>query len=115
MGFDLIISLNVCIDPKTGKLFVFKGFEMAPFDQADYEVPEKHRKFLKQRGHHFHTFIRDFDDRQTQVEVEEFLASYPEWHEIDHEYWSEEQHKEFRDALEWMASKDHIFIVSWSY
>jgi hypothetical protein len=63
MGFDLFINLNVGIDPKTGMAFVYAlntNVGVKPFVPSEYTVPEKYRTYLKQRGSHFHQYIKKY-------------------------------------------------------
>jgi hypothetical protein len=54
-----------------------------------------------------------------------FLEKYPDWEDIkssmdldgedEESYgWSEKDHNEFKEALEWFSSKEY-FSISWSY
>jgi len=126
MGFDLTITLHLSIDPKTGLPFVYsinhpteKDYTMIPYVPSEYEVPEEHCPYLRQRGHHFHFYIGSFTDR-TSIDVEEFLNEYPKWQDVvasmgDTDYgWTEEDHDGFKSALLWLSSKQ-VFQVEWSY
>jgi hypothetical protein len=126
MGFDLTIVLNLRIDSKTGLPFVYAynhptlaNFSMIPYVPSEYEVPENHRPYLQQRGHHFHFYIVSFAER-TSIDVEEFLNEYPKWQDVvasmgDIEYgWTEKDHDGFKSALLWLSSKQ-VFQVEWSY
>ena len=78
MGFDLSINLNLGLDLKTGLPYVWgKNYEKIPYVQSEFEVPEKYRKWIKQRGHHFHIYIKKFDEHGHTVDVEQFLYDYP--------------------------------------
>jgi len=126
MGFDLTITLHLSIDPKTGLPFVYainhpteKDYTMIPYVPSEYEVPEEHCPYLRQRGHHFHFYIESFTDR-TSIDVEEFLNEYPKWQDVvasmeDTDYgWTEKDHDGFKSALLWLSSKQ-VFQVEWSY
>jgi len=126
MGFDLTITLYLSIDPKTGLPFVYAynhpilaDLTMIPYVPSEYEIPEKHRPYLQQRGHHFHFYIESFTERMN-IDVEDFLNEYPKWQNVvawmgDREYgWTEEDHDGFKSALLWLSSK-HVFQVEWSY
>jgi hypothetical protein len=119
MGFDLNITLNVWIDEKTGLPFVWgKNFEKLPFVPSDYEIPEKYRKFLKQRGHVFHSYIKGIEGYTTCVDT--FLDNYPEWQEVKNDIWTqnddwtEADHDGFKEALNWFSKKS-VFGITWSY
>ena len=123
MGFDLSITLNLHIDPKTGLPYVWgKNYEKIPYVQSEFEVPEKYRRWVQERGHHFHIYIKKFDEYGHTVDVEQFLYEYPSWLTVkkelgdnwEYEYWTEEEHNSFKEALEWFTSKNN-FVVDWSY
>ena len=125
MGFDLSITLNLRIDPKTGLPYIWgKNFEHIPYVPSEHQVPEKYRDWVQQRGHHFHIYIQKFDkDGQNSTDVEEFLHEYPPWLTVkksignnwEYEDWTEEVHNDFKEALEWFAAKHLNFTVCWSY
>jgi hypothetical protein len=120
MGFDLNITLNVWIDAKTGLPFVWgPNSEKLPYVPCEYEVPEKYRKYMSQRGHHFHFYIGDIEGYTTCVDT--FLDTYPEWQDVlenmgwEEKYeWTEADHDDFKEALNWL-SKKHVFGITWSY
>lgn len=121
MGFDLSIKLIMSIDPKTGLPYVWVGnLEKKSYVPSEYEVPEKYRKWVVQRGQHFHAYIKNFDSYETSVE--NFYYEYPTWATVEEElgnnseydYWTESDHYDFKDALEWFAQKSN-FMVEWSY
>lgn len=126
MGFDLFISLRLQIDPKTGLPFVYNSdSSRKPYDPSEFLVPEKYRKWAIQRGHVFHYYIRDLDEGEPSASAETFLDKYPEWDDVkgmmildgedeDTYDWSETDHNEFKEALEWFSSKVY-FVVVWSY
>ena len=124
MGFDLSITLNFRIDPKTGLPFVWgKDNSRMPYVPSEFEVPEKYRKWIQQRGHIFHSYIKALDKYGYSTDVYTFLDTYPDWDEVlkdigpdddDCDYWNESDHDDFREALEWFNEKS-CFMVEWSY
>jgi hypothetical protein len=128
MGFDLHINLNLGLDVNTGLPFVWgNNLEKNPYVPSELEVPLKYRKWVRQRGHHFHYYIRSINgsDLLSSTNVEHFLEKYPEWEDVkdsmtldgedEESYeWREEDHNDFKEALTWFAEKSH-FEVSWSY
>jgi hypothetical protein len=128
MGFDLYINLTLPIDHNSGMPYVYNADNSKkPYSPSDFIVPEKHRLWLKQRGHHFHYYIRDIDgsDTMNTLHTEAFLEKYPEWEDIkssmeldgedEESYdWTEKDHTEFKEALQWFSSKEY-FSISWSY
>lgn len=128
MGFDLSITLNLRIDPQTGLPFFYaKDCSKQPYVPSEFEVPEKYRKWVQRRGHHFHYYLRSINgnDLLYSTYVENFLEKYPEWADVknwmtlddedEESYgWTEKDHDDFKEALQWFASKNN-FEVSWSY
>jgi predicted helicase len=123
MGFDLNIIVNTRIDEDTGLPFVWFGSDpmiKKPYNPSEYQIPEEYRKWINQRGHHFHSYIKQFDETTTQIEVEIFLHYYPKWKDIKDDIlyddeWNEKDHDEFKKCLEWLESKSGVFGISWSY
>jgi len=123
MGFDLTISLDLSINEDTGLPFVYgPNCERLPYVPSEFEVPQKYRKWVRQRGHHFHIYIKKFDEHGHTVDAEQFLYEYPSWLTVkkelgnkwEYEYWTEDDHNGFKEALEWFTSKNN-FVVDWSY
>ena len=117
MGFDIYVMLNLMVDEKTGMPFVYDGLTKKPYIPEEYQVPEKYRRFLDQRGSWFCNFILTFEGMQ--VSADRFLDNYPSWEDVmegedDMEMWTIQDHEGFQVALEWFASKG-CFVVSWSY
>jgi hypothetical protein len=124
MGFDLSITLNLRISPTTGLPFVYgKDFSELPYLPSDFEVPEKYRKWVKQRGHHFHFYIKGCNKCEIiyETDVFTFLDAYPDWETVlkdigdNSEYvWTWNDHNDFMEALRWFDTKNN-FKVEWSY
>jgi hypothetical protein len=128
MGFDLFIHLHLPIDEKTGLPFVYDTNSCRqPYVPSDFLVPEKYRLWLKQRGHHFHYYIRDIDGSHSMdtISVEAFLDKYPDWEDVKYSMsldgedeesyqWTEDNHTSFKEALQWFSSKSN-FSITWSY
>ena len=131
MGFDLAIKIDISIDENTGMPYVYynnKGFlDRRPYDPTEFQIPEKFRKYIEQRGNHFHSYIMQFPEDCMDVEVNTFLSVYPDWDYvalqneifyIDEEGWNEQTHNEFKQFLEWMVEKSpciSVFQIYWSY
>jgi len=126
MGFDMSINLNVGIDPDTGLAFVWdkQGFGRKPFIQGEHVVPEQFRKYLVQRGSHFHSYIQKFSEDVNLVDIERFLDNYPPWSKVlldierdNNDYWTEFDHSDFQEALKWFSTEKNagVFSISWSY
>lgn len=124
MGFDLSITLNLRIDPKTGLPFVWgENSSRKPYVPSEFEVPERYRKWIEQRGRVFHFYITALDKYGYSTDVYTFLDNYPDWDEVlkdmgpdneEYDYWTESDHDDFREALEWFRAKEY-FMVEWSY
>jgi hypothetical protein len=123
MGFDLIISLNLFIDPKTGLPFIWGEDNVRkPFVPSEFQVPEKYRKWIEQRGRVFHFYINGISETSS-VDIYTFLENYPDWYEVlenmgsdrdNYDYWTKSHHDDFKEALIWFNEKKH-FIIEWSY
>jgi hypothetical protein len=124
MGFDLLVNLNVPVDPSTGHAFVYDDKNPGgkkPFAPSKYIVPEKYRVYLVQRGSQFHSYIKPFGEMCSQASAELFLHYYPDWRRVKKDIegedygWTKEDHDGFKNALKWMVSKEGVFGLSWSY
>jgi hypothetical protein len=131
MGFDFGIRINLEIDERTGMPivhYVNNGFlDKKIYDPTEFQIPEKFRKYIEQRGHHFHSYIMQFPESCFETDVNSFLSVYPEWDYvvlqneifyIDEEGWNEQSHNEFKEFLEWMVEKSpyiSVFQIYWSY
>lgn len=108
MGFDLYIGMKMNLNPDTG----------LPYDLVNaLPVPEVFRRFINQRGHHWHHYIKHFNaDYEYEASASEFLEYYPTWSEVtaNADDWSESDHDMFKAALIWFKQKG-CFYVSWSY
>ena len=123
MGFDLNIIINTRIDEKTGLPFVWVNsneIKTKAYNPEEYQIPEEYRKWIYQRGHHFHAYIKNFDDSTTQCEADIFLHYYPKWEDakydiLNDDEWTEEDHDGFKKCLKWLVSKPGVFGLCWSY
>ena len=128
MGFDLDIRHNLQIDPTSGLPVVYvynpstNSTMKTPYIPEDYKVPEEFCKYLTQQGSQFRYYIAPFHSSTTEIDASVFLYYYPMWEDVvkyhgDYELdgWSEEDHNGFKKALEWMATKNYVFTVHWSY
>jgi len=125
MGFDLTIRCVLSMCSETGKPYYWLNSErvytLPPI------VPEQHRKYLNQRGHHFHAYIERFKDytHVYEMSVESFLDGYPTWETVMNseirkeysieEYWTKKDHNGFERALEWLSRQMGQFSINWSY
>ena len=129
MGFDLSISFSLSIDEKTGMPYVHymnNGFlDKKPYDPEEFKIPEKYHQFIECCGHHFHCYIYKFHGDTFTARPKDFLHFYPDWNTVktqnqflDDDYWTEENHNDFKEFLEWMDAKSpyiSIFEIQWIY
>jgi hypothetical protein len=127
MGFDLCIRMQLNIDEMTGVPYMYyvdADYFLAkkPYEPIEYKIPDPFQKYICQRGHHFHEYIRGFAENTYFTTVNTFLDRYPEWETVQSRLpvcveWSEEDHDEFRKALRWMSKTSPlpVFEIYWSY
>jgi hypothetical protein len=128
MGFDLYINLILHLDPETGLPYVYvydakrQTLVKRAYSPEEHRVPEQYRKYIYQRGHHFHAYIQPFLEHTTMTDAIQFLLSYPSWDSVLKECgselmdcWTEDDHNGFKEALEWMHMKEWLFLIRWSY
>lgn len=64
VGFNMVITINVNISPKNGMPFVWYNnngiIDKKTYVPEEYEIPEKYRRFIELRGHHFRSYIYPF-------------------------------------------------------
>jgi len=125
MGFDLYISLNLPLDSESGLPFIYDhDSSKKSYVPSEFIVPVMYRKWLRQKGHVFHYYIRTMDGTNSSS-IDHFLDVYPEWDDIknymnldgeteDSYNWSEKDHTEFKEALQWFSPKIY-FDISWSF
>jgi hypothetical protein len=121
MTIDLVISLSLGLDKKTGVPYVYYNGKIKFAQFSDFIIPEKYRKYLHQRNNVFHYYIEQFSNKIFMMSVEEFLDNYPIWENIknyilnnENYCWSEKDHYEFKEFLSW-ANEKYYYIISWSY
>ena len=121
MGFHFQIYAYVQMDTDTG--LPMMGWPPVPYNPRYCIVPEQYREFLT-----IHTGIvscytvnAEYGMRTFHMRVDELLEYFPSWNEVLELWngnelyeWSEEKHTLFKEALEWLASKN-CFMASWSY
>ena len=128
MGFDINVMMELFMCPATGKPFYY-GYDKDTkktkkiYDLPNIVVPEKMCEYLVGRGHHFHAYTRDFDEKDMfSVSVDYFLEEYPTWEQVvnsddysEDSHWIEEDHEGFKRLLEWCLEQRIPFRVEWSY
>ena len=123
MGFDLFIHMSFMMCPTSGKPYYFNDEFERKYDMPTIEIPENLRKYLYGRGSHFHVYTKRFIRRGlSEVDVDDFLEKYPSWRKYknsdsseENQYWTREDHKNFKNLLRFLANQEVSFTVSWSY
>lgn len=112
----LDIVLLFFLDRRTGKGCTFdetcKKKDLDTNNLAGFEVPEKYKRFIHLEGQ----FVKCYQmDNLTLFNHPEYvLNTYPEWSSIKDKVgkkWSEADHIEFREALEWFNSRRSYVII----
>ncbi len=129
MGLEIRIELHVQISESSGLPSVWvvneeNLFTLVQFDPAVYIVPPEFRKFINQKGKFFNAYIETFmlEDSTPEVDCSAFLTYFPTWEDVQNSseyegcesHWTEKDHNEFKQAMEWFESKGS-FYVTWSY
>jgi len=124
MGFDLFIHMTMLMDAETGKPFYYGKNGEKVYELPVVEIPEELRKYLYGRGHHFHVYTEKFNRKDIfEVSVSTFLERFPSWRKFEEsdyyaeepDYWTREDHKNFKKLLKHLESQSPGFTVSWSY
>lgn len=126
MGLDIQIQCLLQVCKETGKPFYYsnKNNFKKIYDLSSITVPEEFRKFLYFRGHFYTAYIEDWKTEQLSVDMETFKENFPQWakvkewkeeYDINDDEWSMDDHLAFQEAIDWFASTDIPFQVSWSY
>ena len=121
MGFDLFVYLKLMMCPETGKPYYFGPKLEKIYGVPEFVIPKNLRDYLQGRGHHFFAYLRFLDySERTEVDLAEFLENYPEWEEVLNDesyedYWSEEDHVNFKNLLNYLKNLGYPFTLSWSY
>lgn len=125
MGFDWFLTIEVYVDPATGKPWVWSKdgeLKKIPFNPEDWILPERFREFAIMRGHHLHPYIKRVEEYEfnSRASADILLHYFPVWEDIkdkldweDYE-WDEAKHKLFEECLTWCVKVGH-YGASWSY
>lgn len=121
MGFDLFIEVSFMMCPVTGKPYYFTSDLKKEFDISSVSVPEHLRYYLEQRGKYLHEYTSYFNyNNEYEKSVYDFLEKFPDWKDICNseyfgDYWTEDDHKKFKELLEFCKKSRASFRVTWSY
>lgn len=123
------ISLDICSE--TAKpYYCKKNKETGNFEKhysiPDIIIPEHLRKYIELKGDMFYAYINYFYENEqdvTNVHVEEFECWYPSWEEVihsehydpDNNSWTEEDHLNFKELVDWCVKQDADFHIYWMY
>lgn len=130
MGFDINICLQLLMCPETGKPYYLHWDKRAKKITKEYsiptiEIPESLRKYLEGRGHFFHAYTEYFNERDIfSTGVREFIEKFPDWKEVcesEHysedmaDSWTEKDHDNFLDLLDFLSEQEVSYTICWSY
>ena len=122
MGFDLFIHHKLMMCDITGKPYYFGENLEKVYEFPEFKLPEKLVEYLQGRGRFFHAYTDRFEEAGVGFEVDvcEFLDQFPDWEEVQgheqyDEFWTKEDHENFKELLECLESLPCPFSVSWSY
>ena len=126
MGFDLFITLKLHMCDGTGKPYYYDKDFSKNYDISAIVVPEHLRKYLQQRGKYLHAYTDKFNrEDRFDVDIDEFLEEFPLWQQVVADeaydkyecyyYWDEEDHKKFKELLDWCSQQRCYFSLDWSY
>jgi hypothetical protein len=119
MGFHIYITCIMEICKDTGRHFYYGDFKK--IYSLPPVVPEEYRKYVKMNGGLFKIYTSFVTD-ELDTSVENFVDKYPEWSDIvetsDFEeycdFWNEDMHDEFYDALKWFSDHKSCYMISWT-
>lgn len=95
MGFHWNLTIQVYVDPATGKPWVWSHdgeLKKIPFVPEDWVLPEQFREFTDMRGHHLYHYIDCVENMGYghRADADILLHYFPIWDEIkDSENWLE--------------------------
>ena len=128
MGLEIRIELHIQISESNGLPSVWikqdDSYALIPFDPTIYTVPTEFLRFINLKGKMFNVYIETFmlEDTIPEVDCAAFLEYFPTYESVKEssdyegceEYWTEKDHNEFKQAIEWFESKGS-FYITWSY
>jgi len=128
MGFDYVITLELIIDPETGKIHIGWDYtntlEKIFYDPEKHAIPENLRKYIYGRGYLFGLYIKsvvdDLDTEPYSIATNDLLDSYPSWEDIQEnceecEMWTEEDHEGLKSLCQWLKNTGFTANMSYSY
>lgn len=122
MGFDFFIEVRFGLCRETGKPYYYNENLTKNYDLSSMVVPEKYRRFLQMRGHLYYYYTQDVVNNETyHAYVGELLELFPSWEDITSKEdlegyeWTETDHNDFKEALEWFTEQNQSYYASWSY
>lgn len=125
MGFDLCIQMVITMCPIKGKPYYSVYNEETKQHEKVYgipeiQIPEHLVKYLTGRGWHYQPYIENLAN-EGYARVDIALDQFPSVEEVkehssfDEDHWSEEDHNNFKELLEFLNDQKVDFQLSWSY
>lgn len=126
MGFDINVYMMMMMCPEAGKPYYYTYDKEAKqitkvYEVPHFSVPDELRRYLVGRGHHFHAYTDEWNEKDIfDIDVESFLESYPDWDDVlEHSSydsgWTFEDHRGFKRLLKWCTKQEPSFRLTWSY
>jgi hypothetical protein len=124
MGFDLTIEVRYMICEMTGRLYSYSRKDCSKiYGAQDLNIPEQWWKYVRFRGRIFRSYIDYFENEsKADVDISEFQEYFPSWEtvksSVDYEdgweyEWTEKNHNEFKEFIDWLVKQDTSYFVSW--
>ncbi len=125
MGFDLSIEMVMAMCAIKGKPYYLVYNEETKkhekfYGIPDIQIPEHLVKYLTGRGWHYQPYIENLGN-EGNARVDIAFDQFPSFEEVkehdsyNEDHWSEEDHNNFRELLEFLNDQKVCFQVSWSY
>ena len=128
MGFDYVITIEMTVDPESGKLYSwsYTNLEKIFYDPEKHAIPQNLRKYTHGRGYLFGLYIKsvvdDLDTEPYSITTNDLLDSYPPWedlqencNEVELDMWTEEDHEGLKSLCQWLKTMGFTGRMSYSY
>jgi hypothetical protein len=111
------IKLQLELDPITGKPFyekydpILNDLLRIPYNPTKNLIPKEFRKWIRCNSMNSGLFNELFYCGDFVGTISEICENYPAYEDITNsDIWSEQEHNELREALNWF-SKDSIYLI----
>ena len=113
MGFYMYITCTLEICKDSGKHFYYKGTKK--IYAMPEVIPEEYRDYVNLKGSVYEIYASLVTD-DVSTSVTNFVQKFPNWSDIKDrtEYWTEEAHDKFRNALLWFSAQETCYTISWT-